>query len=134
MLTKNQVLRALATTDDTVRRLREQAKAERVIQLKTVRKLAVRCSECRKRTPLHRWTFIKNRYYVRPSGCTEGDYWVSSLFEHCHLQCPACGKRNRIYFRKDMEALIEIRKKTHFSDEELFDPKVITESEPQSSF
>ena len=132
MLTKNQVLRALDTTDETAKRLHELEREERAKQLKAVRKLAVRCSECKKSAPLHRWTFIQNRYYVRPSGCTEGDYWVSSLFEHCDMECPLCGKRNRINFRPDMEALIEIRKRTHFSDKELFDPQIVVESEPQT--
>jgi hypothetical protein len=47
-------------------------------------------------------TYIRTHHYVRPYGCTEGDYWVES--EGAFI-CPSCGHRNRTYERKEIQAL-----------------------------
>ena len=132
MLSSKKVLEALSSAAVEAQRRRLAAQKKHEAMVKVVRELAVPCSECKKRSPLHLWIFIQNRYYVPPSGCTEGAYWVDSLFQHCHLVCPTCSHRNRIDFRPDMEPLLEIRKMHYFSDTELFDPKIVVESDPQS--
>jgi len=46
--------------------------------------------------------YMQTHYYVRPTGCTGGDYWNESegLFV-----CPECGTTNRLYDRPDITRL-----------------------------
>ena len=46
--------------------------------------------------------YIQTLGYVRPSGCTDGDYWVDSQAE---WECPVCRHRNRLYDKPDVVAL-----------------------------
>jgi hypothetical protein len=50
--------------------------------------------------------YIQTHWYVRPYSCSEGDYWNAG---EGNFLCPQCGHRNRLYERKDIEAL-----KRHF--------------------
>jgi hypothetical protein len=43
--------------------------------------------------------YISYRFYVAPSGCTDGDYWLTSK-DDAYFYCPTCGHKNRMYDRK----------------------------------
>ena len=93
----------------------------------TARALQVRCAKCEEFSPLFTWTFIQGRYYVEPTGCTGGDYWLNSEMNVCHLRCPACGYYNYLYLR---EVLVKFIKNTKVPLQELFDAKIVTEDRP----
>ena len=39
-------------------------------------------------------TYVQTHWYVRPYGCTDGDYWKQGEGQ---WDCPACGNNNRLY-------------------------------------
>ncbi len=49
---------------------------------------------CGKETPIKGLVYIQTLFYVRPRGCTEGDYWSEG---EGGFDCPHCGLRNRLY-------------------------------------
>lgn len=50
---------------------------------------------CGKRTRIGKLTAINLFWHVQPSGCSGGDYWLSS--NELQWDCPKCGHRNRCY-------------------------------------
>jgi hypothetical protein len=40
-------------------------------------------------------TLIQSHYYVRPSGCTDGDYWSMGEMQ---IVCPDTDNKNRLFF------------------------------------
>lgn len=46
--------------------------------------------------------YIQTHWYESPYGCTGGDNWFESEGQ---FDCPACGHRNRLYDKPDIEAL-----------------------------
>lgn len=57
---------------------------------------------CRAAFEVRELEYIQTHWYVRPHGCTEGDYW-----NHGEGQwvCPSCGHRNRLYNQPDVEKM-----------------------------
>ncbi len=45
-------------------------------------------------------TYIRDHYYVRPSGCSDGDYWTVVETDAMFL-CPHCQYVNRLYNRPE---------------------------------
>lgn len=73
-----------------------------------IRRFLIRCRECRVASRLSSWGFVQKMYYVRPSGCTEGDYWVPRDTETCDIVCPKCGERNYIYNHPQKERIVAV--------------------------
>lgn len=66
---------------------------ERKVQL--LKNKTIKCPKCEKRTALKNATIISNYHYVKPYGCTEGDYWTFS--DNYHYYCNKCGNFTRTY-------------------------------------
>lgn len=73
-----------------------------------IRRMFIRCRECRSASRLASWGFIQKLWYVRPTGCTEGDYWKHHETETCDLVCPKCRKRNYIYNHPQKERILAV--------------------------
>ena len=133
MLSAKRIHTLLSLCDIAIARLQTKIVEELNEQVRFIRQLQVRCTHCTKAAPLHRWTFIQDRFYVRPSGCTEGDYWTDTEVACCHIRCPACLHRNYIYNRPDRQVLVGLLTRKLLDREKLFDSDIVVESEPQSS-
>jgi rubredoxin len=57
---------------------------------------------CHKKVPAKELIYLQTHWYTRPHGCTGGDYWNQGEGQ---FKCPNCGVINRLYDRKDVEAL-----------------------------
>lgn len=57
---------------------------------------------CGAKLPIGDLTFIQTLWYERPSGCADGDRWHNGEGQ---FDCPKCGLRNKLYDRKEIEAL-----------------------------
>lgn len=57
---------------------------------------------CGLKMPIRELIYIQSHWYVRPSGCSDGDYWNEG---EGYFDCIHCGRRNRLYERKEIEAL-----------------------------
>jgi len=55
----------------------------------------IRCMSCYGHHQVGSLDAIATHWYVSPSGCTEGDYWVEGEW---HFVCPKTGVRNRLLF------------------------------------
>ena len=53
--------------------------------------------------------YIQTHRYETPYGCTGGDMWHRG---EGNFDCPDCGRRNRLYNRKDIEELQHLFKTT----------------------
>lgn len=47
-------------------------------------------------------TYIQTHFYIKPYGCTGGDYYREGEGQFI---CPACGHRNRLYTRPEIQDL-----------------------------
>lgn len=70
--------------------------------------MRLKCQECSKTSSLGEWDFVQDHWYVRPHGCTGGDYWKSHEVQTCHIVCPKCRKMNYIYNHPARERLVEL--------------------------
>ena len=62
----------------------------------------VECYSCDAELTVKDLIYIQYYNYVKPYGCTEGDYWQ----EHeGSFYCPECGEENRLYNRKEVADL-----------------------------
>ena len=52
---------------------------------------------CGKKSRLDKWILISDHHYIRPRGCSGGDYWAFS--KEYHLVCPKCGGMGRVIHR-----------------------------------
>lgn len=52
------------------------------------------CYACGRKTQVSKITIIQDHWYVRPSSCSEGDYWNTS--DEVFVPCPKCNTINRI--------------------------------------
>jgi len=50
---------------------------------------------CGKRTPIANTILLSEYYYIGPSGCSGGDYWVFS--DEYKVHCPKCNNWNRVW-------------------------------------
>jgi len=71
---------------------------ERLARLKDserrlLRRVSVKCHECGATHAIGALTYIQTHWYVRPSGCTDGDYYNNGEGK---WDCPACGLVNRL--------------------------------------
>lgn len=62
---------------------------------------------CGKTTQIKDLVYIQTHWYVRPRGCTEGDYWNEG---EGNFVCPHCGHLNRLYNRPEIEKLRQLFK------------------------
>lgn len=60
------------------------------------------CKGCGRRMRLDSIVYIQTRFYVRPHGCTEGDYWKDGEGQ---WRCKHCGFINRLYDKPEIEKL-----------------------------
>lgn len=66
---------------------------------------------CGKSTEIGKLVFIRMLHYVRPYGCTEGDYWQADEKDGLFV-CPHCNYTNRMYGRPGLLALRQYFAKT----------------------
>lgn len=59
---------------------------------------------CGKPSEIGKLTFIRMLHYVRPYGCTGGDYWQAQENDALFV-CPHCGYTNRLLYKTDILAL-----------------------------
>lgn len=92
-------LKELSAEQDTLHDQLDEIKARKTLK----------CQKCGKRTQVKKLTLIQTHWYVRPYGCTGGDYWNEGEKQ---FDCPKCGFRNRDYFDKKIKKLARYFKKT----------------------
>lgn len=63
-------------------------------------KKMIPCAACERRHQIGKLDAIATHFYVRPSGCTDGDYWREGQW---HFVCPNTGVRNRLLFQCSWE-------------------------------
>jgi hypothetical protein len=63
-------------------------------------KKMILCAACTRRHQIGTLDAIATHWYVSPSGCADGDYWVEGDW---HFVCPATGVRNRLLFHQSWE-------------------------------
>jgi hypothetical protein len=65
-------------------------------------KTAVVCRKCKASHEIEALTYIQTHWYVRPYGCTGGDYYNAGDGQ---WDCPLCGVKNRLYDKPEIMAL-----------------------------
>lgn len=99
---------AIAKTERKLDRLL----AKRDVELSETR---VKCESsvlgrgCGKRFPINTLTYIQTLYWCPPYGCTGGGYHANGEGQ---FDCPACGNRNRLYNRPEIQELKHLFKDT----------------------
>lgn len=63
-------------------------------------KRTIQCDACKDQHRIGELDAIATYFYVRPSGCTDGDYWLEGEW---HFVCPATAVRNRLLFHQSWE-------------------------------
>ncbi len=88
-------------------------------QCALIRQYPIACMYCKKENPISSWIFIQIKHYVRPHGCTEGDYWINGKTETCTITCPECKQENYLYNHPQKTEIVEL------ADSSPFDKKMI---------
>jgi hypothetical protein len=91
------VIKAEIALKNAEKALQAQLKLTRVSCVKNVHGLG-----CGKSIPINEIEFLQTHWYVRPSGCTEGDYWKEGEGQYI---CPHCKHLNRLYNRPEIMKL-----------------------------
>jgi len=73
------------------------SKAEKALE-EVKKRAAIKCARCGVSHAIARQEYIQTYWYVRPYGCTEGDYWNDG---EAQWECPDCKFLNRFDDRKD---------------------------------
>jgi len=81
--TDEQVVAAQQIVDDRYAAIKEQ-KQNSIIE----------CQSCGGMHRIQDLTYIQTHFYIRPHGCTGGDYWKQGEGQY---RCPACSHLNRLY-------------------------------------
>jgi hypothetical protein len=88
---------------DTVKRHAEELLEVTASLLGKAKKLNCQCVHCKQVSELGSWSFVQDYYYISPSGCTDGDYWLPNRTDLCYIACPNCNKTNSVrknFFRR----------------------------------
>lgn len=80
----------------------------------------VTCVYYKKQNPISSWIFVQAKYYVRPRGCTEGDYWADGKTEICTLMCPECTQGNYLYNHPQKSEIVDLTDSLPFSKKNIF--------------
>jgi len=109
---------------------RELAKLTRVFEaasaviksdkIAVIRKCVIGCPACHTASQLKKWGFIRNYWYTRPHGDSEGDTWSPSDTKVCHLICPHCGESIYIYNHNQRDRIVDIVDNQGVSKDEIF--------------
>lgn len=67
------------------------------------------CRHCISECAISALVYIQTHWYVRPSGCSDGDYFTPGEGQ---WDCPACGHNNRLYNNPEIEALKHLFSRT----------------------
>lgn len=89
----------MASDIESIDRKIAQLEAQKAELLRNTR---AQCTACKRRYAVKNLTYIQTHWYVEPHGCTEGGYWKMG---EGRFDCPGCGHNNRLYDRKEVEAL-----------------------------
>lgn len=76
--------------DREIKRLKKQRKKLRKNSL-------WHCPNCLEASPIKDLIIEIYKFYVRPTGCMEGDYWTIGNHPTYHIICPNCEKEIKIY-------------------------------------
>ncbi len=79
-------------------------------KIEAARRKILSCAYCRKVSAIFLWVFVQKHSYVRPYGCTEGDYWNRDEADVCDIICPKCGKANYVYNHPQKENILKLLK------------------------
>lgn len=67
-----------------------------------VKRTSILCKFCKNKSHIRSVIYIQTHWYVRPYGCTEGDYWKSG---EGNWDCLVCGRRNRLFDKPEIVAM-----------------------------
>lgn len=68
---------------------------------KVKKRKRIKCPKCEKRTRIDKVTVLREYHYVRPSGCTDGDYWDFSY--KYEWACEKCDTWNVVFWGKSYQ-------------------------------
>ena len=105
-----------ATLNKKLEELRKQ-------KLEIIRQEPIKCTKCGETSALNDWTFIQDHWFTYPRGCNEGDYWNDSPVDLCHIVCPKCSNRKRIYDHPGKERILELTERSKFHVLTIFEKK-----------
>ncbi|MEW6617391.1 MAG: hypothetical protein AB1333_03145 [Patescibacteria group bacterium] len=97
-------------------------------QCALVKQYLITCKHCKKENPISSWIFIQIKHYVRPHGCTGGDYWINGKTETCTITCPECARGNYLYNHPQKTEIVEL------ADLPFFDKKMIFKDVLEESY
>lgn len=96
--------------DSELKRLEKQKAKLSGKKSDILRNMLVKCVNCHKQSKICEWTFVQKYWYVRPSGCTEGDYWKHDEYDTCDIMCAKCSFQNYIYNHPQKTKILQIIK------------------------
>lgn len=74
----------------------------RSLRDQNLRHTEISCKFCRAGNQINTLIYLQTHWYVRPSGCTDGDYYRHG---EGNWDCLSCGRRNRLYDKPEITAL-----------------------------
>ena len=104
----------LVTIKGKIKKLNERSTTLHAAANEAVKKTLITClgwsvgggggdwSGCGAQFPVSQLTYIQTHWYTPQSGGTDGDYWNSGEGQFI---CPACGHKNRLYERPEVDTL-----------------------------
>lgn len=93
-----------AKCDKLVEEIEQQLELAKRMRHAASRRRKIRCTSCGKLHIVGKLTYIQTHHYVKPFGCTGGDYWTESEGQYI---CPSCGHRNRSFCGTSSEPKIK---------------------------
>lgn len=81
------------TVDEQVAAIDAQIAELRAKRDAVQRSRLLTCYHCNQQTVISSLTYIQTHWYVRPHGCSGGDYWLPG---EGRFKCPHCDKINRL--------------------------------------
>lgn len=108
------------TAHQLSRRLEELHQATQVVEAQLANADARKkflCQACKKMHAIKDCVVIQTHYYVRPHGCTGGDYWCAGELQ---VVCPKTKIRNRLLFESYYKTPYEIRGDFNHNAEQQF--------------
>ncbi len=74
--------------------------------IRSLKKAKIKCPKCGTKNDINNITLYQTHYYVLPSGCSLGDYWLPG---ECQFNCNCCKTVNRL-LKEETKHKIELCK------------------------
>ena len=117
---KGDLLKTVLKARKNLERIKDIEKRLYEKELTAVKKVFLLYPKCRKKSRLEAWTFIQNKYYVRPYSCNGGDYWVNEKTKMCYIKCPECAETLRIYDHPEINKIVTLVGKETYKVDKIF--------------